>query len=80
MKYDNEKRIALFVNDKQGNEKRPDYTGKITLDGVDYKISMWKRSKDNKTYLSGVVEENKKEEVDLFKEFAEENEELELPF
>jgi hypothetical protein len=26
--YDNELRGVLFENDKQGNEKRPDYTGR----------------------------------------------------
>lgn len=37
--YDNTNRGALFRNDKDGNEKRPDYTGKINVDGKDYVLS-----------------------------------------
>ena len=33
MEYDNTNRGALYKNDKQGNEKRPDFTGKINVNG-----------------------------------------------
>ena len=48
--FDNTNRGALFRNDKQGNEKRPDYKGKLNVGGVDYRISGWlKTSKDGQT-------------------------------
>ena len=34
--YDNTNRGALFVNDKDGNEKRPDYTGKLSIRVEDF--------------------------------------------
>lgn len=34
--------FALFKNDKEGNEKRPDYTGNgLALDGSRIKVSAW---------------------------------------
>lgn len=39
--YDNTNRGALFTNDKQGNDKRPDLGGSINVDGRDYWISGW---------------------------------------
>lgn len=56
--FDNTNRGALFRNDKQGNEKRPDYKGKVNVAGTDYRVSGWLRqSKDGQTkFLSLQVE------------------------
>lgn len=32
---------TLFKNDKMMNEKSPQYTGSVTIDGVDYWQSAW---------------------------------------
>ena len=32
---------VLFKNDKGDNPKRPDYTGKASIDGTEYYISAW---------------------------------------
>lgn len=32
---------ALFRNDKQGNDKAPDYRGNANVDGKDKEISAW---------------------------------------
>ena len=59
MSYTNESTLVLFPNDKQGNPKRPDYRGKIQLNGESFKVSVWERtSKDGKgtRYLSGPIE------------------------
>ena len=32
---------ALFKNDKDGNDKRPDYRGDCLIDGTTYKIAAW---------------------------------------
>lgn len=39
--YDNELSGVLFKNDKEGNEKRPDYTGKIQVEGTEYRLAAW---------------------------------------
>ena len=53
MNYDNTNRGALFKNNKQGNEKRPDYTGSLNVGGVDYQLSAWiKASKAGDKYMS----------------------------
>lgn len=56
--YDNEKRIAVFPNDKGGNDKRPDWRGTLTLGGKEWKVSLWDRqTKTGKRMLSGSIEE-----------------------
>ena len=42
--------FTLFKNDKEGNEKRPDYTGNgLSLDGSKIKVSAWiKQGKSGK--------------------------------
>jgi len=52
--YDNTNRGELFRNDKEGNERRPDYRGKLNINGVDYRLSGWVRTPKNggKKYLS----------------------------
>lgn len=32
---------ALFKNDKEGNENRPDYRGDCCINGVEYQIGAW---------------------------------------
>ena len=57
MSYDNEKKFALFRNDKGDNPKRPDYRGAITVNGLTYKMSAWlTKDKKGQTYMRGVVE------------------------
>ena len=43
----------LFINDKGDNPKRPDFTGDANVDGVMYRVSLWKKmSKNNEVFLS----------------------------
>ncbi len=50
-KFDN--RGTLHKNNKNGNEKRPDYRGRATIAGVDYQIAGWVRQGDfGGNYLS----------------------------
>lgn len=39
--YDPNMKGVLFKNDKQGNDKRPDYRGSCVIDNVDMNISGW---------------------------------------
>ena len=51
--YDNTNTGALFRNDKEGNEKRPDYRGQLDVEGVEYWVSAWiKTSKKGDKYMS----------------------------
>lgn len=60
MEFDNNNRGVLFKNDKQGNDKRPDYTGSINVDGTDYQLSAWiKTSKANTKFMSLSVQPKK---------------------
>ena len=53
MNYDNTNQGALFKNDKQGNERWPDYKGTINVNGTEYWISAWlKSSKSGQKYMS----------------------------
>ena len=55
--YSNEMRFSLFKNDKDGNEKRPDYRGSAEIGGVEYKLSAWIRtSRDGMKFMSGSIE------------------------
>lgn len=48
---------VLFVNDRKETDNHPDYTGNVTVDGVDYWLSGWKKKseKTGKTFLSLAV-------------------------
>ena len=52
--YDNNNSGALWRNDKQGNEKRPDYRGEAQIDRVQYFVSAWIREskKDGTKFMS----------------------------
>jgi len=52
MAYDNTNRGVLFKNDKQGNEKRPDYTGSINIDGQERFLDAWIKEGKNGKFLS----------------------------
>ena len=46
---DNNNRGAVWPNDKRENgSKQPHWTGKATIDGVEYWVSAWKKSADAK--------------------------------
>lgn len=53
--YDPNMKGVLFKNDKDGNEKRPDYRGSCVINNVDMNISAWiktsKKSGDKYMWL-----------------------------
>ena len=62
--YDNNNTFALFKNDKQGNEKRPDYTGTITVNGEEMRMSAWIReSKTGNKFMSGQIQPKRESNV-----------------
>jgi hypothetical protein len=51
--YDNTNRGALFPNKrKTEGDNRPDWTGKLDIDGVEYFISAWTKNGRTGEYLS----------------------------
>lgn len=53
MEYDNSNRGSIFKNDKKEEEKHPDMTGSLNVNGTDYWISAWKKtSKAGTSFLS----------------------------
>lgn len=51
--YDNTNKGVLFRNDKKGNDKAPDYTGKLNVQGKDWALAAWvKESKAGTKFLS----------------------------
>jgi hypothetical protein len=41
--YDDTNTGVLFINDKEGNDKRPDYKGHINVEGAKFEVAAWKR-------------------------------------
>ena len=53
-----EKEFALFLNDKKGAEKRPDFKGYAVIGGFEYELAGWnKQSRAGVPYISGVMSE-----------------------
>lgn len=48
-------RGALFKNDKQGNEKRPDYTGTLKIWEKEFFVSAWIQTSKNSVKYMGLV-------------------------
>lgn len=65
MEYDNTNTFALFKHDKNGNEKAPDYSGKINVNGQEMQIAAWIREGKKGKFMSGKISEfqNKTAEV-----------------
>lgn len=43
---------TLFKNNKDGNEKRPDYRGEINVDGTVYELAAWIKEGRKGKYMS----------------------------
>jgi hypothetical protein len=44
--YDNTNKGSLWINDKEGNPKRPDFTGVLNVEGKEFKVSVWKKERE----------------------------------
>jgi uncharacterized protein (DUF736 family) len=60
--YDNTNSFVLFPNDKGDNDKRPDFTGTVTLEGgKEMSLSAWnKTSARGVSYMQGRLSEPQK--------------------
>lgn len=51
--YDNTNRGSLFKNDKKTEEKHPDLSGSLNIEGTEYWISGWSKvSKGGQKFIS----------------------------
>jgi hypothetical protein len=49
--------IIIFKNDKDGNEKRPDYTGNgLDLDGKKIFVSLWLKDGQKGKFMAGSIQ------------------------
>jgi len=54
--YDNVNRGALFKNASRRGDRSPDYTGKLNIEGTEFRMSAWlQAAKDGSKYLSIAV-------------------------
>ena len=53
---------ALFRNDKGDNERRPDYQGDITINGVKWRRAAWLKDGRNGKFLSLKASEDRPRE------------------
>jgi uncharacterized protein (DUF736 family) len=59
MSYDNTNTGILFLNDQGDNPKRPNYKGKIDVEGIEYPIAGWiRQSKNGAEFISLKVDKN----------------------
>lgn len=61
MEYDNTNKGVLFKNQEKGEgDKKPDYTGKLNVNGKEYRLAGWLReSKSGTKFLSIAISEPK---------------------
>ena len=75
MEYEKRDGGALFKNAKKSKDTHPDFTGNITIEGVDYRLSGWnKESKNGVKYMSLAL--NKKEEQKTKESIKEDTDDL----
>ena len=53
--YDNKNTFTLNKNDKGENLRRPDYRGKLNVDGIEFTLSGWVKEGPNGKFIAGAV-------------------------
>ena len=54
---DNTNRIVIFKNHNKKEDKHPDYTGKVNVDGRELTVSLWLKENDKEKYFSETIQE-----------------------
>lgn len=52
MSYDNKNKGALFKNDRKEKDNQPDYTGKVNVNGEEFKLAAWIKEGKKGKYMS----------------------------
>jgi len=69
-KYDNTNTFTLFKNDQGDNPKKPNYTGTLNSEGVEFRLAGWIREGKSGKFISGTIQlkdgdiKPKKQEID----------------
>ena len=53
--YDNTNRWTLFKNDNRRDEKSPEYSGTINVDGVEFWLNGWVKDGRKGRFFSGTI-------------------------
>lgn len=80
MQYDNTNSGTLFKNDKGDNDKRPDYRGKIDINGVEYNLSAWVKVMKDGTGKFLSLKADAKTTAPVAKHIAAQDDNDEIPF
>lgn len=57
MTYDNTNRGVLFREQEKKSDKSPDYTGKLDVDGKEYRLAGWIKDGQRGKFLSLAISE-----------------------
>lgn len=80
MQYDNTNSGTLFKNDKGDNDKRPDYKGKIDINGTEYNLSAWVKVMKDGTGKFLSLKADAKKDAPVAKHIAAQDDNDEIPF
>ena len=73
MDFDDTNRGVLFQETEKKSEKAPDYTGKLNVEGKEYRLAGWKRqSKNGKPFLSLSISEPQQSNYNKARQVADE--------
>jgi len=78
--YDNTNTFTLNKNDKGDNPKRPDYRGKLNVDGIEFTLSGWVKEGPNGKFIAGAVAIAEAKGEARSKPAVEGDDESDLPF
>ena len=71
MEKQREKSFILFNNDRKEKENQPDWTGRVTINGVEHWISAWKKTgKSGSEFISGAIGDPVQQSIDKAKQSA----------
>jgi hypothetical protein len=59
--YDRTNTFVLFINDKGENDRAPDRSGSLNVDGVEYFIDGWIKQGKSGPFLSGKIKRKEKQ-------------------
>lgn len=65
--YDNTNRGVLFREQEKKSDKSPDYTGKVDVDGKEYRLAGWIKDGKRGKFLSLAVSEPQERQEPAFR-------------
>jgi hypothetical protein len=78
MQYDNTNKIVIFKKENKTNEKQPDYTGTLNVEGKEYSVSLWIKEGKSGKFLGGQIQEPYKKMENTSDKIKKDN--IDLPF